>query len=53
MKNYDISVLYHPDKTNVITDALNYMTMDSVSHVEEAKKDLVNDVHKLSRLGVE
>ena len=28
------------------------MTMGSVSDVEEAKKDLVKDVHRLARLGV-
>ena len=26
--------------------------MDSVSHVDEPKKDLVKDVHRLARLGV-
>ena len=29
-----------------------HMTMGSVSHIHEAKKDLVRDVHKLSKLGV-
>ncbi|TMX05236.1 hypothetical protein EJD97_000311 [Solanum chilense] len=28
------------------------MTMGSVSHIDEAKKDLVKDVHRLARLGV-
>ena len=28
------------------------MTMGSVSHNDEAKKDLVKDVHRLARLGV-
>ena len=32
--------------------ALSRMTMGSVSHVEEAKKDLVKNVQRLSRLGV-
>ena len=52
LKDYDMSVLHHPVKTNVVTDALGRMTMGSVSHIEEAKKDLVNDVHSLARLGV-
>ena len=33
LKDYDMSVLYHPDKANVVTDALSRMTMVSVSHV--------------------
>ena len=47
-----MSVLYHPDRANVVADALSRMTMGSVSDVEEAKKDLVKDVHRLARLGV-
>ena len=47
-----MSVLYHPSKDNMIAEALNRMTMGSVFHVEEPKKDLVKDVHMFSRLGV-
>ena len=52
LKHYDMSVLYHPDKANVVADALSHMTMGSVSHLDEAKKDLVREVHKLARLGM-
>ncbi|XP_069146010.1 uncharacterized protein [Solanum lycopersicum] len=47
-----MSVLNHLDKANVVVDAISGMTVGSVSHVEEAKKDLVKDVHRLARLGV-
>ena len=47
-----MSVLYHPGKANVVAHALSRMTVGSVSHVEQAKKDPVKDVHRLSRLGV-
>ena len=50
LKDYDMSVLYHYDKANVVADALSCMTMGGVSHIEESKKDLVRDVHRLSRL---
>ena len=52
LKDYDMSVLYHHDKANVVADALSCMTMGGVSHIEESKKDLVRDVHRLSRFGV-
>ena len=52
LKDYDMSVLYHPEKANVVADALSRMTMGSVSHLDEAKKDLARDVHRLTRLGV-
>ena len=42
-KDYDMSVLYPAPlgKANVVADSLSCMTMGSVSHVEEGKKDLV------------
>ena len=36
-----------------MADALSRITMGSVSHVEEGKKDLVKEVHTLARLGVQ
>ena len=52
LKDYDMSVLYHSDKANVVVDALSRMTMGSVFHLDEAKKDLAREVHRLARLGV-
>ena len=52
LKDYNMSVLYHPGKANVVADSLRRMTMGSVSHIDEAKKYLLRDVHRLSILGV-
>ena len=52
LKDYDMSVLYHPCKANMVADTLSCMSMGCVSHVEEDKKELVKDVHRLDRLGV-
>ena len=51
-ENYDMNFLYNPGKANVIVDSLSRMTMDSLSHIDEAKKYLVKDAHRLVRLGV-
>ena len=53
LKDYDMSVLYHPGKANVVADALSKLSMGSVSHVEDGKKELVRDVHRLAHLGVQ
>ena len=45
-------VLYLPGKANVVVDAISRMTMGSVCHVDEPKKDLVKDAHRLARLGI-
>ena len=47
-----MSVYYHPGKANVVVDALSTLSMGSVAHVEEERKELVKDVHRLARLGV-
>ena len=36
----------------MVLDALNPMTMDSVSYIDEDKKDLVKYFHRLARFGV-
>ena len=52
LTDYCMSVLYHSDKANVVVDTLNSINMGSVSHVEEGKKGLVKDIHRLAQLGV-
>ena len=52
LKHYDMSIFYCPGKANVIADAGSRMTMGSVFHIDEAKKDLVRDSHRLGRLGL-
>ena len=52
LEYYNMSVLYHLNKDNIVADALSCLSMDSVSHTDKTKKNLVNDVHRLARLGV-
>ncbi|WMV38291.1 hypothetical protein MTR67_031676 [Solanum verrucosum] len=52
LNDYNMSVLYLPRKENVMADALNRLSMEIVSHVEDDKKELVHDVHRLALLGV-
>ena len=47
-----MSVHYYPGKANVVADDLSRLYMGSVTHVEEERKKLVNDVHRLTRFGV-
>ena len=46
-----MSVLYHPGKSNIVTDALSTVFMGSVTHVVYDKKELVKEVQSLARLG--
>lgn len=37
LRDYDMSILYHPGKANVVVDAPSRMSMESVSHVEDGR----------------
>ena len=47
-----MNVLYHPEKENIVVDALSRIIMGSVSHLDESKKDLAREVHRLARFAV-
>ena len=47
-----MSVHYHPGKDNVVADALSLLSMGSVSHIDNEKKELLKKVHKFAMLGV-
>lgn len=39
--DYNMSVMYHLFKVNMVANALNSVSMGSVSHIEEGKRELV------------
>ena len=47
-----MSVHYHLYKANVVADALGRLSMGSVSHINNEKKQLVKNADHLSKLGV-
>ena len=52
IKDYNMSILYHPDKDNMVEAALSRLFMGGVSHVKETKQNLVKYFHRLAFLGV-
>ena len=40
LKDYDMSILYHPSKANVVFDSLSMLFMGRTIHVEEEKREL-------------
>ena len=46
-----MSLHYHPGKANVVVDALSRLSMGSLAHIDEDKRELVKDIHCLSNLG--
>ncbi|XP_070017495.1 uncharacterized protein [Nicotiana sylvestris] len=52
LKDYDIDILYHPGKANVVADALSRKSMGSLAHLEDHQRPLAMEVHQLASLGV-
>ena len=52
LKVYDMSVYSHPGKANILADSLSRFSMKSASHINDKKKELAKNVHRLERLGV-
>ncbi|XP_069147980.1 uncharacterized protein [Solanum lycopersicum] len=44
---------YYRRKPNVVADALSRLSIGSMFHMEEAKRNLVKKVHRLARLGIQ
>ena len=53
LKDYDMSLHYHSSKANIVADALSRLSMGSLSHIEEGKKEMVKDIHCLANLRVQ
>ena len=52
LKDYDIGILYHPGKANVVVDALSRKSMGSMAETPPEKKKIVRDIQQLANLGV-
>ena len=50
LKDYDITILYHPGKANVVADALSRKagSMGSLSHLQASKRPLAREVQILA-----
>ena len=52
LKDYEMSVLYHSSKANIVVDALSRLSKGSVSHIEDSTKKLAQEIHHLAILGI-
>lgn len=52
LKDYDIDILYHPGKANVIADALSRKILENTYGKYVERQEITKDLCKLSSLGV-
>ena len=50
LKDYDITILYHPGKANVVADALSRKAgrMGSLAHLQLSRRPMAREVKTLS-----
>ena len=50
LKDYDITILYHPGKANVVADALSRKagSMRSLAHLQVSRRPLAREVQTLA-----
>ena len=50
LKDYDITILYHPGKANVVADALSIKagSMGSLAHLQVCRRPLAREVQTLA-----
>nr|XP_009791491.1 PREDICTED: uncharacterized protein LOC104238728 [Nicotiana sylvestris] len=52
LKDYDLTILYHPGKANVVADALNRKSMGSLARFTTEERPMVMDIQALANQGV-
>nr|XP_009777849.1 PREDICTED: uncharacterized protein K02A2.6-like [Nicotiana sylvestris] len=52
LKDYDVDILYHPGKANIVVDTLSRCSMGSLAHVKADNRTMIKEVHLLAYLGV-
>ncbi|WMV45718.1 hypothetical protein MTR67_039103 [Solanum verrucosum] len=52
IKDYDVDILYHPQKANVVADALSRKTISSTKEQTVEKEGIAKDLCQLASLGV-
>ncbi|XP_070034735.1 uncharacterized protein [Nicotiana tomentosiformis] len=52
LKDYDIDILCHPWKANVVADALSRKSMGTLAYLMVYQRPLAREVHRLASLGV-
>ncbi|XP_070037149.1 uncharacterized protein [Nicotiana tomentosiformis] len=51
LKDYDIDILYHLGKENVVADTLSRRSIGSLSYLQPEKSEIAREIHQLANIG--
>lgn len=52
LKDYNVNILYHLGKGNIVEYSLSQLYMGNLEHVSPTQREMARDLHKLDNLGV-
>ncbi|XP_070020173.1 uncharacterized protein [Nicotiana sylvestris] len=52
LKDYDVEILYHPGKANVVADTLSRKSMGSLVHIKAGRHGLTKELHQLANMRI-
>ncbi|XP_070049896.1 uncharacterized protein [Nicotiana tomentosiformis] len=52
LKDYDVEILYHPGKANVVDGALSRKSMGSLVHIEAGRQGLTKELYQLANMRI-
>ena len=52
LKDYDCSILYHPDQANIVADALSRKSVGSLEHINTERRSIIKELHELIDQGL-
>ena len=53
LKDYDCSILYPPNKANVVADALSRKSASSLTHINTKRRPIIKELHELIDQGLQ
>ena len=52
VEDFDCSILYHPNKANIVADALSRKSAGSLAHISTERRPIIKELHEFIDQGL-